>query len=246
MSESNTSEAVRTTPAFPKREENQEIFWKNMVQQKLRAPHLAVQDRIQISRDRTADQALKHRERDRAERDALTGLLNRKGYERRLNEEVARSKRSGQELSVIFLDLNNLHDINKEEGHAGGDNKIKATAESLKRVSRETDVIARIGGDEYVVLLPNTQKEQAMSYWDRLFPELTISEVKISAGIGKITPGTQDEVEGSIRLADAAMYKAKLASRESSTSVMKTVDDLSDEEKINSENLILEATKRIA
>ncbi len=246
MSESNTSEIAKTASTLPKREENQEIFWKNMVQQKMRAPHLSTQDRIQISRDRTADQALKNRERDRAERDALTGLLNRKGYDRRLKEEVARARRSGQELSVIFMDLNNLHDINKEEGHAGGDKKIKAAAESLKRVSRETDVLARIGGDEYVALLPNTQKEQAMSYWDRLFPELALSDVKISAGIGKVTPGTQDEVEGSIRLADAAMYKAKLASRDVTTSVMKTVDDLSDEEKINSENLIAEATKRIA
>src|SRR5438046_8978906 len=91
---------------------------------------------------------------EKAIRDTLTGLYNRRLAEERLMVEVTRSKRYGHPLSVLALDLNDFKLINDGYGHAAGDLVLKRFADRLKQAIRVPDLAARIGGDEFLVLLP--------------------------------------------------------------------------------------------
>ena len=96
-----------------------------------------------------------------ADHDPLTGLLNRRSFERELTSHVARVKRFGATGAVLMLDLDNFKHYNDTEGHSAGDALIVRIAHALRSRLRETDVIARLGGDEFVVLLPNEDRDSA-------------------------------------------------------------------------------------
>jgi diguanylate cyclase (GGDEF)-like protein len=95
-----------------------------------------------------------------ATRDSLTGLPNRRLGEERLASEVARSERHGHPLSVLLLDLNRFKSINDRYGHAAGDSVLKAFAKRLNRVIRASDLAVRLGGDEFLVILPECLPER--------------------------------------------------------------------------------------
>ncbi len=94
---------------------------------------------------------------DIANRDALTGLANRRRFEMELERNISFSKRTGQPLAVIMMDLDNFKIVNDTAGHLVGDNILRAVASTLRSRVRVTDLVVRWGGDEFCILVPATQ-----------------------------------------------------------------------------------------
>ena len=148
--------------------------------------------------------------------DPLTGLYNRRFAEQRLAAEVSRSERKGHPLTVLTLDLNNFKEINDTYGHAAGDQVLQEFAAQLNRVIRESDMAVRLGGDEFLVLLPECTMEQLELVVGRLgVLEVDCQGQKIpvtfSAGWKQYQPGENpDEL---LARADEILYTRKRASK---------------------------------
>ena len=151
--------------------------------------------------------------------DALTGVGSRKLLEDTLQAESARAKRYKSDFSVAIIDLDNFKNINDVLGHAAGDDALRELAACMKNCKRTPDIIARYGGDEFVLLMPETKAKQALTLLERL--RTSVSEIKVakdlpmtvSCGIAQSLSdhsGTPGEV---IRRADLALYEAKNAGR---------------------------------
>jgi diguanylate cyclase (GGDEF)-like protein len=106
--------------------------------------------------------------REQAATDVLTGLPNRRAWYEHLDLALARARRSGRPLSVVALDLDGLKALNDREGHASGDRLLVEVASRWPTVLRETDLVARTGGDEFVVLLEDTGEPEAFEVLERL------------------------------------------------------------------------------
>jgi diguanylate cyclase (GGDEF)-like protein len=156
-----------------------------------------------------------------AHHDLLTGLPNRVMFEDRAREAVARARRRGEAAALLFLDLDHFKEVNDSLGHEAGDALLRATAERLRGCVRGEDFVARIGGDEFCVLLQGlSEPREAASVAQKVVAALarpfTIGarEVNTGASIGiACTPQDGAEVADLLRLADAAMYRAKEAGR---------------------------------
>jgi diguanylate cyclase (GGDEF)-like protein len=147
-----------------------------------------------------------------ARTDALTGLLNRRAFTERLDDEVARATRYGTPLSLLLLDLDGLKRFNDRAGHHAGDAALKALARSLRAGSRSADLGARWGGDEFMVLAPQTGKAEALELAERIRASVVSSSdtgVTASIGVATIAPGDAVAAEGLEEAADAAVYEAK-------------------------------------
>ncbi len=149
--------------------------------------------------------------------DSLTGILNYRGFQGRLGDEFKRIARSRESLSLIIADIDNFKDINDTHGHPGGDLVLKKIAIILAQTTREIDIIARYGGDEFLVLLVSTGKEQAISTAERMrkaVEEMALefgekrSYITLSLGIATAPLDTKEKEE-LIELADKALYHAK-------------------------------------
>ncbi len=153
----------------------------------------------------------------RAHHDALTGLLNRAGFVEALTTKLKASRREGTHFAVLFFDLDNFKPINDTFGHAAGDKVLKGLAERLHRALPLDSVIARMGGDEFVVLSDNSTAAQALDMGHRIIAEVTMSyeladgicaNVGASVGIA-MSPDHGSEVEELLAVADTALYEAK-------------------------------------
>lgn len=146
-------------------------------------------------------------ERDTGEIDVLTGLRNRRGFLRRVNEEMGRARSEGHRLWLLVLDANDLRKKNNSEGHDKGDEYLRKIAEILSKKSKSRDIVARTGGDEFCVVLVETDEKGVAAYWKRMVGHFTESQVSVAAG------GTQlkinEDPEDAISRADKAMYVAK-------------------------------------
>ena len=100
--------------------------------------------------------------------DAVSGLSNRHAFEETLNAEVERATRFGHHLSLIIFDLDSFKDYNDEWGHPAGDVRLKATADLIRKNLRKYDMGARYGGDEFAIILPNTDQNSALDFAKRL------------------------------------------------------------------------------
>jgi len=150
--------------------------------------------------------------------DPLTGLLNRGVMERILEREFQRSRRYHIDLTVLFLDLDDFKSINDNFGHDNGDLALCHTAKCLNLLKRDSDIVARFAGDEFVVILPSTNISQAESYTNRvkqklanepLYSGTTPFYVQLSHGISSIFEKGMDSSAVLLKDADKKLYKAK-------------------------------------
>jgi diguanylate cyclase (GGDEF)-like protein len=150
---------------------------------------------------------------DLVTKDHLSGLLNRRESIRRLDEEISRSRRTGSHLSVAMLDLDHFKKINDSEGHSTGDWVIKFFSRSMQKVFRETDIIGRHGGEEFLVIFPDTESDTAQLACKRLKKYIKDSEPDLpiaftySGGLALL--GDEDTSHSILERADIALYKAK-------------------------------------
>lgn len=146
--------------------------------------------------------------------DNLTLLYNHRCFQELLSDEMSRAETSKQNLSVIMLDICNITKINRDMGHAKGDEVIKLVAENIRKNVREGDIAARYGGDELAIILPNTNVEQAKYVAEYLTYALScfyiddVGPVKVSVGISSY-PQCADNKEKLLILAEQAMYISK-------------------------------------
>lgn len=181
--------------------------------------------------------------------DSLTGLMNRRYFEDALKKI---DTENNLPISIIFADLNGLKLINDVFGHISGDMLIKKSAEILKRLCRREDLLARIGGDEFIVLLPHTKAKDAEILVDRVRTELSqekVNSIKCSMALGFDTKTSiYQDIEKIMGSAESEMYKEKLLSRKSfgtdtMNTIMSSLQKKSEREKTHSENVALLCAK---
>ena len=156
-------------------------------------------------------------------RDPLTRLYNKRYFDERLDAELRFAHRHGSQLALLMIDVDHFKRVNDQRGHLVGDTVLTAVAQTLARAIRNEDVVARVGGEEFVVILRATALDQALLLGERLrrkVEELRIEHdgggeplrVTVSIGAAAVTPGvgTADELVGA---ADRALYAAKQAGR---------------------------------
>jgi diguanylate cyclase (GGDEF)-like protein len=142
--------------------------------------------------------------------DELTGLANRRALFEELERAMSAAKRQGQSLSVIMLDFDHFKELNDSQGHQAGDALLSSSAAAWTEIVRTTDTVARYGGDEFVVVLPDCSQELAVSTADRL-RAVVAPETSCSAGVA--TWGLSETPGQLVDRADQALYRAKEAGR---------------------------------
>ncbi|WP_378954357.1 GGDEF domain-containing protein [Pelosinus sp. sgz500959] len=155
-----------------------------------------------------------------ARTDSLTGLYNRRHMEQKIQEEYEYYQRTGVEFALIIVDIDLFKGINDKYGHAGGDCLLKLVSEDLKKSVREYDIVARWGGDEFLLLLPATNSEKAVGLAERISKnveksryiyENQVLSVTLTLGVSVIK--SDDIVASVIKKADMVMYQGKRAGR---------------------------------
>jgi diguanylate cyclase len=155
-----------------------------------------------------------------ARHDLLTGVLNRKGLEEALEREVARAARQSSALSIAFLDIDNFKSINDTHGHSTGDDALSHLAQVARESMRPQDTLARFGGEEFVILMPDTHLEEGVQTIIRLQRALTQRFfmagdtrlfITFSAGVAEL--GKDEAPMAAIQRADRGMYRAKRAGK---------------------------------
>jgi diguanylate cyclase (GGDEF)-like protein/PAS domain S-box-containing protein len=153
--------------------------------------------------------------------DSVTNLYNRRGFYELARREIERARRFGHSLSVIMMDLDQLKSVNDTYGHAVGDQVLRTLADRLSQHVREFDILCRYGGDEFALLLPETDLFMAASVAERLRVSIADEPIKteggpvlvtISLGVTKATPNTTN-LEELLKSADRALYAAKQGGR---------------------------------
>ena len=144
---------------------------------------------------------------DRAARDPLTGLLNHEAFHARLAAEVARARRYRGRLAVVLFDLDRFKETNDREGHPEGDRLLRSFATALERTARTTDVLGRLGGDEFGVLLLEVEAGRVTSFLERLRTRL-VEGPAASAGAAFL-PDEGTTPEQLVGLADRRLYEDK-------------------------------------
>jgi diguanylate cyclase (GGDEF)-like protein len=148
--------------------------------------------------------------------DALTGLANRRALEEILSAEISRAQRFEHDLAVVLLDLDRFKEINDSFGHAAGDVMLRAVSRLLTSLARQGDTVARWGGEEFVVVLPETDLPGAQRFAERLRRTIeshVVGDMKTSASCGVATMLPEDSVEELLGAADRALYQAKTNGR---------------------------------
>ncbi|HEV2218551.1 MAG TPA: GGDEF domain-containing protein [Candidatus Dormibacteraeota bacterium] len=174
----------------------------------------AVADQIAIALDRARQFS------NEARTDHLTGLANRREFERVLEREVALAERHNRKIIVMMIDVDDLKTINDRHGHGAGDGALKLVAHELQRVMRASDVCGRLGGDEFAVAMPETDPHHAHEVARRLRNSIramnlgapSTNAVEVSIGLGAWNPGM--DWQALIQVADAALYDDKRQRKE--------------------------------
>jgi diguanylate cyclase (GGDEF)-like protein len=156
--------------------------------------------------------------------DALTGLANRRALEEILAAEISRAQRFAHQLAVVLLDLDRFKEINDSFGHAAGDGMLRAVSRLLTSLARQGDTVARWGGEEFVVVLPETDLAGARRFAERLRRTIeahAVGDLTTSASCGVATMLPEDSVEELLGAADQALYRAKSNGRNRTESAVR-------------------------
>jgi diguanylate cyclase (GGDEF)-like protein/PAS domain S-box-containing protein len=156
-----------------------------------------------------------------AQSDPLTGLANRRAFHDGLRMALARSRRSGNDIAVLYLDLDRFKQVNDNFGHAAGDRLLRHVALRLRGCVRQSDTVARFGGDEFVVLLEDLRdREHAVAVVEKIIEDMRRPlnlegfEVSVTTSIGLAYANAGAEPETLVKRADKALYEAKAAGRD--------------------------------
>lgn len=148
--------------------------------------------------------------------DSLTGLINRMTFEERITNELARIKRYGDKSCLLILDIDDFKCVNDLYGHPVGDWVLVKLADFLRKQLRQTDVISRIGGEEFAIILTNTVEEEGqivarkiLKNLEKEFLTIDGKKLHITLSIGLVALTSRNSFEESYRMADKALYKAK-------------------------------------
>jgi diguanylate cyclase (GGDEF)-like protein len=153
---------------------------------------------------------------DLSVRDSMTSLYNHENLFLKLKEEIERAKRIGYPLSIIMMDIDDFKDVNDRFGHQCGDDIIIRVAGILAQTCRSTDIIGRYGGDEFVIILPDTATDEVLFLAERLRSKIALTvfregiHITVSGGISELKEESPEEL---IRKADLQLYKAKANGR---------------------------------
>lgn len=162
---------------------------------------------------------------DLAQTDALTGLLNRRGFFSALDRTLAQAQRDGRETSVVTVDVDDLKRINDRFGHSVGDDALKSIAATLSGRTRRGDIVGRLGGDEFAVVLPRADAEatadirrELQSLLEHVRLDTVEGELEFCASFGIASTGRRDlTAEKLVSLSDLDMYESKNRRRQHST-----------------------------
>jgi diguanylate cyclase (GGDEF)-like protein len=213
----------RRPPALPRRSRGAEFDAERSKAPKPRP--LPASKRLTAEVERLAAELAISRARiseleSRVDVDPLTETLNRRGFERELKRSLAYVKRYGATATLIYLDLDEFKPVNDRHGHAAGDVVLKAVAAALLREIRASDVVARIGGDEFVVLLWNVADADALAKAAELEQAVYATPARfgastmvVGASAGLAFVGPLDTAADVLARADAAMYARKMQKR---------------------------------
>lgn len=156
--------------------------------------------------------------REAAVTDPLTGALNRRGFDKACQRELARARRSGTPLAIAHIDLDNFKRLNDTHGHQVGDKALIHLVDTLHRSMRPSDVLCRFGGEEFVLILPEADLSSAYAALSRFLRDFsaqcvpgTHCTMTFSAGV--VVPNVDESVDEAIARADAATYAAKHAGK---------------------------------
>jgi diguanylate cyclase (GGDEF)-like protein len=175
-----------------------------------------MEDKVKL---RTQELEAANRELDRQSRsDHLTGVLNRRGFETQLKIALSSARRRNSPISVIMVDLDHFKQVNDTHGHDVGDQVIRHLSDTLRQRVRDSDIVARLGGEEFVVMLPDTDAKGAQILAEELVKVVAsrqapvAGKVTISAGVSELNMKLEDLAE-MLKGADEALYVAKRSGR---------------------------------
>lgn len=188
------------------------LLWRRYAQTELLQRALTASN-AELERQRSDMEAL-------ATRDPLTGLLNRREWVRLTEQALLRAQRQGSPLSLLMVDLDHFKNVNDVHGHSAGDEVLRMVASTMADTVRQTDCLARFGGEEFVLLLPDTPAASALMLAERVRLRLAeappaVPDVHVTASIGVATwaPGQEPSLQRLLQQADEAMYEAKRQGR---------------------------------
>jgi diguanylate cyclase (GGDEF)-like protein len=169
------------------------------------------------------EHALRQKAEGEARRDFLTGLPNRQAYQERIVQEAERSKRYGRNLAILMIDIDNFKQVNDRLGHDCGDLVLQKVAGQLTQNIRNVDFVARLGGEEFVVVLPETDLKGALEVGSRLRSAVRNNAIEtaqgpltvtVSVGVGSGVLAEVDDHKQMIQDADHALYVAKRSGKD--------------------------------
>lgn len=216
-----TAQTAHDIDSIPLLHSNREVFQLSQalseITHKLLRTNKEMQEQVHI---RTLELQQANAELEcQARTDPLTGLLNRRGFEPLAQVALALAVRSGRPLSVLILDIDFFKHINDQFGHNAGDLVLTHLAHLLHKRLRQTDIVARFGGEEFVVLLPDTDAEDALRTCHSLLraieetPIPQVGHITASAGLSSLRADDAGGLADMLRRADQALYQAKRTGR---------------------------------
>lgn len=192
-------------------------YWLDMSIMPLRNKAGEVTHFVAIERDVSLQKELEAKLQNMAERDALTGLYNRRKFFEDLKKAWQAFLETGECFSLISIDIDHFKDVNDQYGHNAGDTVLSELARVFQQSCRATDIVARIGGEEFAILLPGIQAQDAFVIAERIRQNVDDTEIKldtqtlhrtISLGVSQVVHVDQSTTE-MVKRADSALYNSK-------------------------------------
>jgi diguanylate cyclase (GGDEF)-like protein/PAS domain S-box-containing protein len=177
---------------------------------------------VSVQRDVTESKVLEAELVRLTQVDVLTGCNNRRYFLEQMDKEILRAKRYDRTLSLLMLDIDFFKHVNDTHGHQAGDQVLKSIAGTMAKNARELDTLARIGGEEFAIILPETDNQGAVDLAERLRNAIETTRhvletgvgLQITVSIGAASLATVDlTTDGLLKAADIAMYQAKIGGR---------------------------------